>query len=58
MSLYSVQCIHHRQFVDLFVKLPPPGDGEMTFVVFESSCHLSCHLFSTFVKQLAQYVMP
>jgi len=25
----------------LFVKVPRPGDSEVTFVVFESSCHLS-----------------
>jgi len=24
----------------LFVKVPPPGDSEGTFSVFESSCHL------------------
>jgi len=24
----------------LFVKMPRPGDSEMTFAVFESSCHL------------------
>jgi len=24
----------------LFVKVPRPGDSEVTFVVFESSCHL------------------
>jgi len=25
----------------LFVKLPRPGDREVTFSVFESSCHLT-----------------
>jgi len=24
----------------LFVKVPRPGDSEVTFAVFESSCHL------------------
>jgi len=24
----------------LFVKVPRPGDSKMTFLVFESSCHL------------------
>jgi len=24
----------------LFVKVPRPGDSEVTFLVFESSCHL------------------
>jgi len=27
-------------FSRLFVKLPPPGDSEVTFAVFKSSCHL------------------
>jgi len=24
----------------LFVKIPQPGDSEMAFAIFESSCHL------------------
>jgi len=27
-------------FARLFVKLPRPGDSEVIFLVFESSCHL------------------
>jgi len=28
------------QFARLFAKLPRPGDSEVTFAVFKSSCHL------------------
>jgi len=29
-----------RLSTHLFVKVPRPGDSEVTFSVFESSCHL------------------
>jgi len=29
----------YRLGIHLFVKVPRPGDSEVTFSVFESSCH-------------------
>jgi len=34
--LYGSFCV----FARLFAKLPRPGDIEVTFAVFQSSCHL------------------
>jgi len=32
----------------LFVKVVQPGDSEVTFSVFESSCHATCYYQSKF----------
>jgi len=35
-----IYLLNSLQFARLLVKLPRPGDSEVTFAVFESSCHL------------------
>jgi len=38
--MYADKLADVCSFAHLFTKLPQPGDGKVTFAVFESSCHL------------------
>jgi len=40
-----------RLGTNLFVKVPRPGYSEVTFSVFESSCHLLLRFYMLNVKQ-------
>jgi len=38
--LVLAQCLHQLVFAHLFVNVSRPAESEVTFSIFESSCHL------------------
>jgi len=42
----------------LFIKVPRPGDSEVTFSVFESSCHLLLPVYHSKLEAISLSALP